>query len=131
MRLSFPHVITIDAQIIVDSLNRRIRKITPAGRSITLAALFAFPPGVAIDGAGNLYVADTNNATIRKIMPDGSVTTIAGTAGAHDSVDGTGTAATQAYPQGITLDGAGYLYVTESSRVRRVSPAGEVTTIAG
>jgi sugar lactone lactonase YvrE len=98
---------------------------------IGTAALFAYPKGVAVDAAGNVYVADTNNATIRKITSGGSVTTIAGMAGAHDSVDGVGSAARLAYPQGITLDGAGNLYVTESFRVRRISPSGEVTTIAG
>jgi sugar lactone lactonase YvrE len=123
-----------------------VRKITPAGVVTTVAgsssavgsadgigtaALFAYPKGVAVDAAGNVYVADTNNATIRKIASGGSVTTIAGMAGAHDSVDGVGSAARLAYPQGITLDGAGNLYVTESFRVRRISPSGEVTTIAG
>lgn len=126
--------------------NSTIRKITPAGIVTTVAgkplaigsadgtgtaALFAYPAGITVDGAGNLYVADTQNDTIRKITPAGVVTTVAGSPKEVGSVDGTGSAARFAFPKGITLDTNGNLYVTESFTVRKVSPSGQATTVAG
>lgn len=128
-----------------------IRKISPAGMVTTLAGMasdigsadglgeaarFYNPQGVTVDGAGNVYVADTNNNTVRKIAPAGVVTTLAGTANARGiggSDDGTGAAATFHGPSGITADSAGNLYVADryNNTIRRVTPAGVVTTLAG
>ncbi len=103
-----------------DEGNYVIRKITPSGDVSTLAgqpgvqghadgtgsgATFAGPSGLAVDGAGNLYVADENSGTIRKVTPTGKVTTIAGTAGTNGSLDATGpTAKFSTSLQGLALD---------------------------
>lgn len=131
-----------------DTNNHTIRKITPAGVVSTLAGLagvtggadgtgatarFAFPRGVAADGAGNVYVADTNNSTIRKITPAGIVTTLAGLAGVDSSVDGIGAAARLCFPLGVATDGADNVYVADwgNNTIRKITPAGVVTTLAG
>ena len=133
---------------VADSSNHAIRKITPAGVVTTLAgtagamgssdgagaaARFTGPVGVAIDGTGNLYVADSENYTIRKITPAAVVTTLAGMAGASGSADGTGPAARFYVPQGIALDSAGNLFVADmfNYAIRKITPAGMVTTFAG
>lgn len=96
------------------------------------AASFASPTGIAHDAAGNLYVTD--NATIRRIAPDGTVSTLAGLAGADGHVDGTGSAARFSQPHGIAVGPDGDLYVADAGQnsvIRRVTPAGVVTTYAG
>jgi NHL repeat len=100
---------------------------------IGAAARFSFPGGVATDSAGNVYVADNGNSTIRKVTPAGEVTTLAGTAGVTGSADGTGAAARFKYPQGVATDRADNVYVADSgnSTIRKITPAGEVTTLAG
>src|SRR5437867_1018550 len=77
------------------------------------AARFNYPYGVAVDGAGNVYVADTFNYTIRKITPAGAVTTLAGSAGQNGSVDGTGSGARFYRPTGVAVDSAGNVYVAD------------------
>ena len=96
-------------------------------------ARFGYPSGVAVDRLGNLFVADYNNYTIRKVTPAGVVTTFAGSAGNMGSADGTGSGAQFGPLQGVTVDSAGNLYVTDSgyNTIRQVTPAGVVTTIAG
>lgn len=94
-------------------------------------ARFNQPLGIARDSSGNLYVADSANHTIRKITPAGSVTTLAGTAGASGSSDGTGAAARFSVLKGIAVDGAGNVYVVDNSAVRKISALGVVTTLAG
>ena len=96
-------------------------------------ARFQYPFGVAVDGAGNLYVADSFNSTIRKITPDRVVTTLAGVAGQTGSDDGTGNGARFNYPFDVAVDGAGNLYVADSGNntIRKVTPDGVVTTLAG
>jgi sugar lactone lactonase YvrE len=101
-------------------------------------ARFSFPKGIVVDRAGNVYVADSGNSRIRRITPDGVVTTFAGgvsgdtpTAGYLDSP--TGSIARFNSPAGIAIDSAGYLYVADPGnlRVRRISPGGAVETVAG
>lgn len=131
-----------------DSDNNTIRKITPAGVVTTLAgqagvagsangtgsvARFNGPRGVGLDAAGNIYVADTFNNTIRKVTPAGVVTTLAGLAGASGTADGLGGAARFNRPRGITVDSNSNIFVadTANNTVRRVTLAGAVTTVAG
>lgn len=132
---------------VADTGNHVIRRIatdgtvtTHAGRAgvhgtangSSTAARFFLPSGVAVDGTGNVYVSDSGNHTVRRIATDGTVTTVAGQAGTAGSADGTGTAATFRNPGGLAIDGAGNLFVADSSHtVRRIDTAGVVTTIAG
>jgi NHL repeat len=133
---------------VADAANKTIRKITPAGAVSTLAgtagvagsadgsgaaASFNVPIGVATDSAGNVYVADRVNSTIRKITPAGVVSTLAGLAGGTGSADGSGAAARFNSPLGVATDIAGNVYVadTDSSTIRKVTPAGVVSTLAG
>jgi streptogramin lyase len=97
------------------------------------AAQFNNPFGVAVDSSGNVYVADKGNYTIRRVTPDGVVTTLAGLAGNSGSVDGANSAARFRSPSGVAVDGAGNIYVADSSdsTIRQVTPAGVVTTLAG
>lgn len=131
-----------------DNYDSTIRKITPAGVVTTIAgsplfpggldgtghfAYFDLPAGITIDPAGNLYVADFGNDTIRKITPAGIVSTIAGTRGITGTTDGPGSVALFSAPNGITIDTAGNLFVTDSdnSTIRKITPSGVVSTIAG
>lgn len=133
---------------ITDFINHTIRRATPGGAVTTLAgtagasgsadgtgaaARFSGPSGIAVDSAGNVYVADLGNHTIRKITPDGAVTTFAGTAGARGNLDGVGAAAQFSFPLGLAVDHADNLYVADfaNNEIRRITPAGEVTTFAG
>ena len=97
------------------------------------AANFLNPSGVAIGPAGEIYVADTANQSIRKVSPGGVVTTFAGTAGGMGYEDGSGTAARFHAPEGLAADAAGNLYVADSgnSVIRKITPGGLVTTVAG
>ncbi|MYM36994.1 hypothetical protein GTP38_21945 [Duganella sp. FT94W] len=119
-------------------------KITKAGVITTVAgasssgyadgtgtqARFNTPLGIKVDDAGNLYVADTLNLRIRKITPAGVVTTIAGS-GARGSADGAAPQASFANPIGIAVDKAGNVFVSESNLIRKLTPAGTVSTFAG
>lgn len=133
---------------VADYMNNTVRKITSAGLVTTFAgtagaagsadgtgpaAAFRGLAGVAVDGTGNVYVADTGNGTIRRITPTGVVTTLAGQAGSSSIVDGTGTAARFSQPRGIAVDGAGNIYVADYNghTIRRVTSTGVVTTLAG
>jgi len=147
-----PNGVAIDTSgntYVADTLSHTIRKVTPAGVVTTLAgtfgssgsvdgvgvaARFNAPRGVAVDGAGNLYVADTGNHCIRKITPDGTVTTLCGQAGSPGSSDGTGSTARFKSPYGITVTAAGdTIYIADSSNheIRMITAAGSVTTYAG
>lgn len=96
-------------------------------------ARFGFLTGIAIDASGNVYLNDSFNHNVRKITPAGVVTTLAGTTGVAGDADGQGSAASFNRPRGIAVDKAGNVYVadTENNLVRRISPSGAVTTVAG
>ena len=97
-------------------------------------ARFIQPTAIAVDGATNLYVADNNCNTIRKITPVGTnwvVTTLAGMPASGAQVDGTGSAARFAGPEGVAVDSGGNVYVADGAIIRKIRPAGEVTTLAG
>lgn len=133
---------------IADAGNNLIRKLTPDGVVTTLAgsegrsgnadgpagaARFKYPRGIARDPAGNLYIADMGNHTIRKLTPEGVVTTIAGQAGSAGSADGTGAAARFESPGQVVVDSNGNLFVADTFNhsIRKITPTGIVTTFAG
>jgi sugar lactone lactonase YvrE len=133
---------------VIDYGNFTVRRLSTAGVVSTFAgspkvlgsvdgtgtaAQFFFPNALARDAAGNVYAAESGNNVVRRIAPDGSTSTLAGTAPLSGSTDGTGAAARFRSPQGIAVDGAGNLFVadTENSVIRRVTPQGVVTTFAG
>jgi sugar lactone lactonase YvrE len=149
-RFFFPNDVTMNPEgnmYVADSQNNRIRLVTPLGVVTTFAgsgtggaadgtgvgATFNFPKGVTVDSAGNVFVADWFQNRIRRITPAGVVTTVAGGGTADAYLDATGTNARFAGPNGIAVDPAGNLYVTDgtNNRIRRISPAGVVTTFAG
>ncbi|WP_109851919.1 IPT/TIG domain-containing protein [Aquimarina sp. AU58] len=142
-----PYGIAIDTDnnlYIADSYNHKIRKITPQGVVSTLAgntegfadgtgtmAKFSYPLGIAIDLDSNLYVTDYENQKIRKITPQGVVSTMAGST--QGFADGIGTIAQFNFPLGITIDTDSNLYVadTENHKIRKITPQGVVSTLAG
>ena len=93
------------------------------------AARFSTPRGITIDASGNLYVADTGNATIRRITPSGAVTTLAGSAGRRESTDGTGANARFTNPAALAIDSNNTLYVADALAIRRVGTGGQVDTL--
>ena len=97
------------------------------------AARFSGPSGMTIDSADNIYVVDQFNSTIRKVTPSGVVSTIAGSAGLGGLVNGTGAAARFSNPRGIAIDSLGNLFVadTNNNAIRKITPAGVVSTFAG
>lgn len=135
---------------IADTMNDRIRKITPDGTVTTIAgqtgsgfsgdngpagfARLSKPTGLAVDAAGNLYIADTGNHRVRRISPQGVITTYAGTGTAGFSGDAGPAAQAQLnMPESLAIDAAGNLYIADTGnhRVRQVSPQGIITTVAG
>jgi hypothetical protein len=97
------------------------------------AARFKTPLRVAVDSAGYVYVADEGNGTIRKITPEGLVSTLAGMAGSPGSADGIGSVAQFNSPEGVAVDSMGNVYVgdTYNRTIRKITPNGEVSTLAG
>ena len=137
---------------IMDTGNNRVRMVNASDGNIsTIAgtgavggsgdgglatkATFNYPTNIAIDSAGNLYIADQNNVAIRRISTSGIITTVAGTNGqwGYGGDGGQATKATMSAPQGVTVDASGTMYIADSGnqRIRRVDPGGIITTIAG
>ncbi len=127
-------------------LDGSIRKVSPAGTFTTLAgdilnrgtvdgpgtlARFDLPQDLAVDAAGNVYVADSTAYTIRKVTAAGVVTTLAGSARQRGTVDGAGAAARFFSPQAVAVDSTGNVYVADASVIRKITAEGEVTTLAG
>jgi NHL repeat len=152
-RLYAPKGVAVDGQgnvYIADSNNFRVRKVSPGGAITTFAgggkpgflgdggpatlATLRNPFGVAVDGQGNVYIADTDNMRVRKVSSGGTITTIAGTGVQGSSGDGgPATSALLRFPYGLAVDGQGNVYIADSgnNRVRKVSRGGTITTFAG
>ncbi len=145
-----PTDVAVDAAgnaFVVEELGHKLRRITPSGEVTTLAgaddsgfvdgvgsaARFSHPSGVAVDTAGNVFVADSGNATIRRVAPDGTVTTLAGSPGLTGAVDGVGTDARFNNPSDVAVDPLGTVFVadTGNSAIRAITPDGVVRTLAG
>lgn len=151
-RLSLPMDVAVDAAgnlYIADYANNRVRKVTPAGVITTIAgsggsgytgdgglatlARLDNPRGVAVDDAGNVYIADQDNNCVRRVSRDGLITTIAGTGtGGYSGDGGQATSARLRFPSDVAVDGAGNVYIADNGnhRVRKVA-AGLITTVAG
>jgi len=147
-----PTEVTVDSSgniYVADANNSRIRKITTANRiedrvvstfagstegfadGAGSTAQFHYPTGVAMDSEGNVYVADRENHRIRKITPAGVVSTFAGST--EGFADGTGTEAQFNLPYGVAVDAFGNVYVADAHNhcIRKITPAGVVSTFAG
>jgi uncharacterized protein (TIGR03437 family) len=133
-----------------DTDHNRVRKVDTAGIITTIAgngtagfsgdggpasgAQLNLPYGLAADAAGDLYIADFGNNRVRRVGPDGTIETIAGTGVEGYSGDGVQASGAQLYmPRNVALDAAGNLYISEfeGHRVRKVTPAGAISTVAG
>ena len=150
-RFCNPQGITLDRNgnlYVADTANHTIRRIDRANNVTTVAgvagacgsadgrgaqARFCEPQDIKVDDDGYLYVADTANSTIREISPSGEVRTIAGAAGQCGSVDGQGATARFCRQAGLTIDGAGNLFVADTGNgtIRRIGTSGEVNTVIG
>jgi trimeric autotransporter adhesin len=152
-KLYAPKGVAVDGQgnvYIADSNNFRVRKVDPGGTITTFAgggkpgflgdggpatlATLRNPFGVAVDGQGNVYIADTDNMRVRKVSVGGTITTIAGNGVQGSSGDGgPATSALLRFPYGLAVDGQGNVYFADSgnNRVRKVSRGGTITPFAG
>jgi sugar lactone lactonase YvrE len=148
-QFNYPYGVAVDGEgsiTIADYGNHRVRKITPEGTVSTLAgsgiagfadgagatAEFNYPTGVAVDGEGSIIIADYSNHRVRKITPDGTVSTLAGS-GIAGFADGAGAASQFSSPIGVAVDGEGSIIIADSGnhRVRKITPDGTVSTLAG
>jgi sugar lactone lactonase YvrE len=151
--LHYPNAVVVDGAgnfYIADAGNNRIRKVNPSGVITTIAgngtagysgdgglatsAELDSPSGVAVDGAGNVYIVDAYNQRIRKVNASGIITTVAGNGTAGYGGDGgPATSAELDYPSRLSADRAGNLYVADTlnERIREVNTSGIITTVAG
>lgn len=143
----YPYGVATDATgnvYVADTHNHKVRKITPAGVVTTVAgstggsadgtgaaAQFYYLTGIAVAADGTIYVADKDNHKIRKVTPNGVVTTFAGSTSGY--AEGTGTAAQFSQPYNVTVDANGNVYVADAGnhRIRKITSAGVVTSLAG
>ena len=152
-QLNYPAGVTVDANgtvFIADTRNGRIRKVTPGGTITTIAgngksgfggdggpatsALLSEPSAVAVDVTGNLLISDTGNQRVRKVDPNGVISTFAGNGTKSFGGDGGPAASAQLNnPAGIAVDGAGNVFIADSgnNRIRIVTPDGTINTVAG
>jgi sugar lactone lactonase YvrE len=152
-QLNGPYSVVVDSAgnlYIAEPGNNRIRKVSTTGTITTIAgtgysgfsgdggdaasAQLYYPEGVAVDAGGNLYIADTYNNRIRKVSGNGTISTFAGTGTFGFSGDGVAATVANLYiPTGVAVDAAGNLYIAEAGnhRIRKVSTAGIITSIAG
>ena len=150
-QLNDPWGAAVDASgnlYMADTGNYRVRKVAVDGTITTVAGNGASgfsgdggpatsaaldPVGVAVDSTGSLYIADSGNGRVRKVAPDGTITTVAGGAAGDSGDGGPATIARLAAPRGLTVDASGNIYFAEygSSRIRRVAADGTITTAAG
>jgi uncharacterized protein (TIGR03437 family) len=148
--LGSPSAVSVDSAgnlYVADSLNNIIVKVSSAGVLTTVAgngkdgfsgdggpatSASLSPRGMALDAAGNLYIADTENNRIRKVT-GGVITTVAGTGASGFSGDGPAASATLSSPAGIAVDAAGNLFIADSfnRRIRKLTPGGAISTVAG
>jgi sugar lactone lactonase YvrE len=145
----YPTGVAVDGEdsiIIADFYNHRVRKITPDGTvsllagsgiagfadGVGTAAQFNGPRGVAVDGDGSIIIADSGNHRVRKMTPNGTVSTLAGS-GSRGFADGAGAAAQFKNLYGVAVDGEGSIIITDTGnqRVRKITPDGTVSTLAG
>jgi uncharacterized protein (TIGR03437 family) len=158
--ISQPNGVAVDKAgniYFADTRNIRVRKVTPAGIISTLAgdgtiklqiaganigdggpatsAGFSPSPslfqGIAVDAAGNVYISDAGNRRVRRVNPEGMISTFAG--GGTGGDGGQATAASLALPGGLAVDAAGNLYIADSQggKIRKVTPGGIISTVAG
>ena len=152
-RLNYPAGLAVDGSgnlYITDAGNQRVRRVDATGIITTVAgngarnysgdggpaveASLNFPVGLAVDGWGNLYIADAGNDRIRRVDRRGVITTIAGVGhGRLSRKDGPAIMAVLDNPKGVAVDGSGNLYITDTwnNHIRRIDPMGIMTTIAG
>jgi sugar lactone lactonase YvrE len=156
-RFDYPEGVAVDSAgnvYVADTGNSAIRQLTLVGTNWTVTTLagvggtpgasngigssarFSSPYGIAVNHSGTVYIADSGNDAIRTLIPAGAnsmVSTLAGLLGTSGTNDGTGNGARFNYPEGISVDSTGNLYVSDTSnvRIRKVTPSGVVSTLAG
>ena len=134
-QLSWLGALTVDAAgNLYIGTEGAIRKVSPDGIITTVAGTSAvdLPQGLAVDGAGSLYIADWGfSSRVSKVAADGTITTVAGGNGAGSTGDGGPATAAQINAYGVAGDAAGNLYIPDGSVIRKVTPDGTITTVAG